>query len=180
MNLYGRFLLFLIRALFVTPRMQPFEPVNLSFRVWPHDIDVNVHLTAARYFSFGDFGRLNWLVQNGLLRNFFKHGYQGVLNAQELTYVREFKPFSRVDVAVQLRCWDEKYGYFEQRFYHKGELYAVGHARMAMLHKRKVVSMGEVFERFGHKVESQSETEAITDWKETLRAKRDYFTSEQK
>jgi len=47
---------------------------------------------------------------------------------------------------------------------------------MAMLYQRKVVSFGEVFKRLGLAVENRSETLAITDWKETLAAKRDYFT----
>ena len=130
-------------------RFEPYEPVHTYFRVWPHDIDVNIHLTAARYLSFADFGRVSWLAANGLLKRFYATGYQAVLNAQEITYIREFRPFSRVDVVVQLKCWDEKYGYFEQKFYHKGELYAVSHARMAMLYKKKVVSYGEAFKHFG-------------------------------
>ncbi len=176
MNLYGRFLLFLVRYLFLVTRFEAFTPVKLGFRVWLHDIDVNFHLTAARYFSFGDFGRMQWLAKNGLLRRFYLKGYKAVLNAQEITYIREFKPFSRLELVVELKCWDEKYGYFEQRFYHQGQLYAVSHARMAMLYQRKVVSFGEVFKRLGLAVENRSETLAITDWKETLAAKRDYFT----
>lgn len=175
MNLYGRFIIFLFQTLLSKKRFDPFAPIKQSFRVWPHDIDVNFHLTAARYFSFGDFGRLGWLGQNGLLQRFFGTGYRGVVNAQEITYIREFLPFSRVDIEVELKCWDEKYGYFEQRFYHKGQLYAVSHARMAMLYERKVLSFGETFRRFGFEVENRPETEAITDWKETLRAKRDHF-----
>jgi acyl-CoA thioesterase FadM len=175
MNLYGRLSLFILKALFNKPNFNPLEPVINHFRVWPHDIDVNIHLTAARYFSFGDFGRMSWLLKNGFLPAFFKQGFQGVLNAQELTYIREFKPFSRVRLEVELKCWDEKYGYFEQRFYHHNDLYAVGHARMAILHKRKVVSFSEVFQRFGHRVKVAPETEAIKDWKETLAAKKNHF-----
>jgi acyl-CoA thioesterase FadM len=175
MNLYGRFILFLIQSIFVKTKFEPFVPVKTSFRVWPHDIDVNIHLTAARYFSFGDFGRLSWLLNNSLLKHFFGSGYRGVINAQEITYIREFRPFSRVDLEIELKCWDEKYGYFEQRYYHKGQLYAVSHARMAMLYQRKVISFGETFNRFNYSVENKPETEAITDWKETLKAKKDYF-----
>ena len=176
MNLYGRFILFLLNIIFVKGHFDPFAPVKIRFRVWLHDIDVNVHLTAARYFSFGDFGRMNWLARNGLLKRFFATGYQGVLNAQEITYIREFKPFSTLDLEIQLKCWDDKYGYFEQRFYHKGQLYAVSHARMAILYRRKVVSFAEAFKHFGFVATNQPETEAIADWKKTLKAKKEYFS----
>lgn len=98
-----------------------------------------------------------------------------MLNAQELSYIREFAPFSRVNLEVQLRCWDEKYAYFEQRFYQGDVLHSVGHARMAMLHQGRVMSLGEVLQREGFSVESPPETEAIRDWKETLVAKRSQF-----
>lgn len=176
MNLYGRFLLSIISMCFNHHRFDPFEPVRLHFRVWPHDIDINVHLTAARYLSFGDFGRMQWLANNQLLWPFVRKGFKGVLNAQEITYIREFKPFSRVDIAIELKCWDDKYGYFEQRFYCKGKLHAVSHARLAILHNQKVVSFDQVFQRLGYVIHNQPETEAITDWKATLKAKRAHFS----
>ena len=177
MNLYGRSILLLIKLIFTKTSFDPFQPAVTRFRVWPHDIDVNIHLTAARYFSFGDLGRINWLAHNGFLHKILFNGYQAVINAQEITYIREFRPFSVLELKVELKCWDEKYAYFEQRFYHRGELYAVSHARMALLYKRKVISIGAVFERFGKKVENRPETEAIADWKETLKAKREHFTN---
>ena len=175
MNLYGRFFLFLLNYPFIAKHFDAYAPIQKRFRVWLQDIDVNAHLTAARYFSFGDLGRIQWLASNGLLQKFFFTGYKAVLNAQEMTYIREFRPLSHVDLTIELKSWDEKYGYFEQRFYHQGQLYAVGHARMAILHQRQVISFGEVFKHFGHAIENKPETEAITDWKETLRAKREYF-----
>jgi len=176
MNLYGRFILFIFTVIFRKREFDPFKPVKTHFRVWPHDIDINIHLTAARYFSFGDFGRVYWLANNGLLKRFFATGYQAVINAQEITYIREFRPFSRVDLEVELKSWDEKYGYFEQRFYHKGQLYAVSHARMAILYKRKVISYSDTFYNFGLQANNKPETEAITDWKALLQAKREHFS----
>ncbi|WP_196158418.1 thioesterase family protein [Reinekea sp. G2M2-21] len=177
MNLFGRFLLFLITLPFIRREFAPFKPIRLTFRVWLHDIDVNIHLTAARYFSFGDFGRLRWLANNKLLSRFVMTGYRAVLNAQEITYIREFRPFSKVELEIELKCWDEKYAYFEQRFYCRGKLFAVAHARMAIVYQSSVISMKEAFSRFGYQVESPPETEAIADWKATLRAKREHFSS---
>ncbi|MDX1474343.1 MAG: thioesterase family protein, partial [Reinekea sp.] len=97
--------------------------------------------------------------------------------AQEITYIREFRPFSKVELEIELKCWDEKYAYFEQRFYCRGKLFAVAHARMAIVYQSSVISMKEAFSRFGYQVESLPETEAITDWKATLRAKREHFST---
>lgn len=176
MNLIGRFLLLVLGALVRRPSRDPLAAIRRRYRVWPHDMDLNIHLTAARYFSFGDLCRIQWLVDSGLGAAFLRGRYRAVLNAQELTYIREFPPFARVEVSVQLVCWDDKYAYFEQRFYRGATLHSVGHARMAMIRGGRVVSMSEVLESIGHSPQSPPETEAITDWKETLAAKRERFS----
>lgn len=176
MNLYGRFFLFLMHTLFRKKDFSPLGVVSSHFRVWLHDMDLNVHLTAARYFSFGDLGRMNWLAKNKLLRAFVAKGTRGVINAQEITYIREFQPFSKVELQTELICFDEKYGYFEQRFYKDGSLYAVSHARMAFLMKRKVISFGDFFQSLGHSIKSPPETNAIREWKLTLQAKKEQFS----
>lgn len=176
MNLYGRILCLIFNLLRMKPAFQPFKPVRSSFRVWFHDLDVNIHLTASRYLAFGDLGRIYWLAQNGLLGSFFSRGYRAVINAQEITYIREFLPLSRVELIVELKSWDEKYGYFEQRYYCAKQLYAVAHSRMAMIQKRKVCSFGEVFENLGHSVHSPEEPQVVTEWKQTLNAKKTQFS----
>lgn len=177
MNLIGRFLLLVLRAaLRRSSQADPLAPVHQRFRVWPHDMDVNIHLTAARYFSFGDLCRTQWIIDTGLGKAYLKQGYRAVLNAQEMTYIREFRPFSRVEARVQLVCWDDKYGYFEQRFYHGERLYSVGHARVAILKDGKVLGFDDVFARQNLDLTSPPETEAVTDWKATLAAKRERFS----
>ena len=85
MNLYGRLFLFILNSFITKNKVDPFRSTQQSFRVWPHDIDANLHLTAARYFSFGDFGRLNWLTHNFSVIKMYLAGYKAVLNAQEIT-----------------------------------------------------------------------------------------------
>lgn len=175
MNLIGRLILELIATIFNKSPFDPLKTVVRSFRVWPHDMDINIHLTAARYFSFGDLVRIAWWADNKILWSFFIQGYKGVVNAQEITYIREFTPFSKVTLEAQLICWDEKYCYFEHRYYSGDQLYSIAHARVAMIYKRKVISLNEVFSKLATDIESPPETEVIADWKETLQAKKRQF-----
>lgn len=176
MNLIGRLLLEILRLLYSKRTFDPFKTITRQFRVWPHDIDINIHLTAARYLSFGDLCRIAWMSENRILKPFLTQGYMGVVNAQEITYIREFKPFAKVTMETQLMCWDEKYGYFEQRFYCDGQIYAVAHVRMAVLLKRKVITLGQFFENIGYSLQSPDETIVIKDWKEMLSAKKEQFS----
>lgn len=176
MNLIGRFILALFFALFYKRSSSLLATTTRTFRVWPHDIDINVHLTAARYLSFGDLARMGWMVDNRILWKFFTKGYQSVINAQEITYIREFRTFSKVIVEIQLVSWDDKYSYFEQRYFCGDRLYAIGHARSAMLTSRKVVTPQSVYDALALNVQSPAESEIIADWKETLAAKKRQFS----
>ncbi len=176
MSLIGRMLLALLSSLFRRQRGSLLGTTTRQFRVWPHDMDFNIHLTAARYLSFGDVGRLGWMLENQFLWRFLSRGYQAVINAQEITYIREFKPFAKVTLEIQLISWDQKYIYFEQRYYCGDRLYAIGHVRSAMLQGRKVVPPQATFDRLGFDVTSPIETDTIKHWKETLSAKKDQFS----
>jgi len=175
MNLIGRICIELIANSMRMNRFDPFKTISRTFRVWPHDIDLNIHLTASRYFSFADLSRIAWMAENNVAWHFLFKGFRGVVNAQEITYIREFRPFSRVIMESNLICWDEKYAYFEQRFYCKDALYAIAHVRMAIIYKKEIRSIDYFFQHLGHHLESPGETEVISDWKETLKAKRRQF-----
>ena len=176
MNLIGRFFLAFFYALFYKRAPSLLATTTRRFRVWPHDIDLNIHLTAARYLSFGDLARMGWMVDNRILWKFFSRGYQSVINAQEITYIREFTPFSTVRIELQLVSWDDKYSYYEQRYYGGDRLFAIGHARSAMLKARTVVTPQSVFDALNMNVQSPVESEIIADWKETLAAKKRQFS----
>lgn len=176
MNLLGRLFLVCFGILFRAKPSKQLHTAALHFRVWPHDIDINGHLTASRYFSFGDLGRLNWMIQNNVFKDFVNLRFRGVVNAQEMTYIREFKPFARVELQVDLAAWDDKYTYFEQRYYHKGKLFSVGHARVCLLKGRKVFPPKQFIALYGREAPNVNETPAVAAWKQTLNAKRDQFS----
>jgi acyl-CoA thioesterase FadM len=46
---------------------RPLESDILNLRVWPNDIDFNLHLNNARYLSVMDYGRIHMLARAGLL-----------------------------------------------------------------------------------------------------------------
>lgn len=115
MNLYLR----LLRILFLLPFVRKrglLEASRVSFRVWPTDCDINMHLNNGRYLVFMDLGRVHLLGQVNLWRTLRKRGWFPVLAGVEINYIRPINPLQKFDLVTRLLAWDERYFYIEQRF----------------------------------------------------------------
>lgn len=115
MNLYMR----LLRILLMLPFMRKcglLEASRVSFRVWPTDCDINMHLNNGRYLTFMDLGRVHLLGQVKLWSAMRKRGWFPVLAGVEINYIRPINPLQKFDLVTRLLAWDEKYFYIEQRF----------------------------------------------------------------
>jgi acyl-CoA thioesterase FadM len=168
MNLYGRMLLVLLRLLFVKKLEQVLLRSRLRFRVWVHDCDFNLHLTNSRYFSLMDLGRTDHMLRCGWLSAILKHKLKFVVNASEITFIRELPPLVAFSLSTQLLAFDDKYAYFEQRFTRKGKLHAIAHARVAIIKGNNLISLQEMAALAGQQIESPILPEAIALWKQLL------------
>ncbi|MDB5490660.1 MAG: Mesenchymal stem cell protein, partial [Micavibrio sp.] len=59
MNLYLRVLIVIFRALFGQPMTDVTTPQRIRLRVYPNDLDSNLHMNNGRYLTVMDLGRLN-------------------------------------------------------------------------------------------------------------------------
>ena len=168
MNLYGRMLLVLLRLLYVPKLAHALLRSRLRFRVWGHDCDFNLHLTNSRYFSLMDLGRTEHMLRSGWLPAILKYKLKFVVNASEITFIRELPPFAAFTLSTQLLAFDEKYAYFEQRFTRKGKLHAIAHARVAIIQGSELISAGQMAALAGQTLQSPLLPEAIALWKQLL------------
>lgn len=165
MNLYLRILRILFRQLWAKKMASPTHRRHLFFRAWLHDCDFNFHLTSSRYFALMDLCRMDLMLGLGMGGLILKHKWKFVVNAQEITYIKEVPPFARFKIASQVLTWDEKYFYVEHRVSSKGKLHAIAHIRIAALQGREVISMEHVMKTCGYDVEQPIKTEAVEIWK---------------
>ncbi|MBM3565445.1 MAG: thioesterase [Alphaproteobacteria bacterium] len=132
MNLYLRLLRVVIAALF-RGRVSPLEETRVSFRVWPLDLDTNLHLTNARYFSFMDLSRVSMIVRSGLVPVLFRKRWFPVLAGAAIKYRRPVAPFRRFDVTNRILGWDDRWIHVEQRLETPGHVNALAVLRIAFL-----------------------------------------------
>jgi len=104
----------------------------LRLRVWPADIDFNLHLNNARYLSIMDYGRIHLLARGGLLRMILKEKWTPLVGAVWMTYRRPLPLFARYELATRLVCWDKRWFYMEQIFTGEDGLVAVGWVKGAL------------------------------------------------
>lgn len=105
MNLWLRLFRMLIMTLW-RPRLTGRDAVStVTMRVWPNDLDLNVHMNNGRYLSCADIGRMDLLVRSGLLRMVAKHGWRPIMSGVSIRYRRELKPFQKFTIETRMVSW---------------------------------------------------------------------------
>ena len=114
MNLIFRLIWMLIAARFGR-RLGVMDENRLSYRCWPTDIDMNMHMTNSRYASFMDLARVDFMIRNGGWGRIRAAGLYPVLGSSSIRFRRPIKPFQRFDVTARIVSWDERWIYMEHK-----------------------------------------------------------------
>lgn len=114
MNLWFRVVRVILLAL-LRPRLGWQDESRLYFRVWPTDLDINVHMNNARYLALMDLGRLDMILRSGMGRVVWRDKLQPVIAGALVRYRRPLKPFAAVSLRSRLLAWDDKWMFIEHR-----------------------------------------------------------------
>ena len=164
-----------IPALAMRAYVCPLEPMGvleedrLRMRVWPNDIDLNLHLNNARYLNLMDYGRTHMLARTGLLRNVLRARYAAMVGAVWVTYRRSLPVFAGFELTSRLVCWDALWFYIEQTFTGKDGLAAVGWVKGVLRGAEGIVAPQRVIEGVAPGVVSPEMPESIAEWNELTR-----------
>lgn len=173
MNLYLRLFKLLLLLPFV--RRQPlFQASRITFRVWPNDCDVNLHLNNGRYLTFMDLGRMHLVAQIGLLRVMLRRRWAPVLSAAEISFIRPLSPLAKFELASRLLTWDDKYFYMEQRFLAGGRLCAVALVKGLFLHGRERVESRAVLAALGLDLTAPELPQMVQHWNDLATLKKQH------
>jgi acyl-CoA thioesterase FadM len=128
MNLIFRLIWVFFRALF-KPRIGLLDSSELTFHVLPTDLDVNLHMTNARYLSIMDLGRTDLLIRAGQLGVVRKMRWLPVVGSIDIRFRHSLRPLQRFTLKTRLLCWDDKWLYMEQRLESDKGVHAVAMVR---------------------------------------------------
>ncbi|MBL4799652.1 MAG: thioesterase family protein [Oleispira sp.] len=173
MNLIFR----MLRLLLLRNKLEKIAPLDVShsqIKVWPLDCDFNLHLTNSRYPALLDLARTQYLMQINALSLFLGGGWKSVLSSQSISFIKEIKPFSKVDITTQVLYWDRKYCYIEHKFLVADKLHAKALARVAFIKGRRVRAYEKLLSELDENclIQSPAVTEQVAAWLSLLESKK--------
>lgn len=171
MNLYLRLLKLLLWLPFA-PRHDPFAESRLTFRAWPHDCDINLHLTNGRYLAFMDLGRIQLMAQTGMLTAMWRHGLRPALTAVEINFIRAIDPFQRFDLVSRVLTWDDKCFYLEQRFETAERVCSISLMRTPFLRRGVRIAPHAVIAAMGLDLRAPELSEVVRHWNDLTELKK--------
>jgi acyl-CoA thioesterase FadM len=142
---------------------------RLRMRVWPNDIDINLHMNNARYLNIMDYARTHLLARTRLLEHIIHSRWQPLVGAVWITYRRSLPLFSGFQLTLRLACWDERWFYIEQTFTGREGLVAVGWVKGILRDAQGSVEPQKVIEGVAPGAVSPPVSEVIATWNELTR-----------
>jgi acyl-CoA thioesterase FadM len=153
------------------PSLGVLDEDDVSMRVWPNDIDLNLHLNNARYLSLMDYGRTHLLARTRLLEHIIRSRWQPLVGAAWVTYRRSLPAFSAFRLTSRLICWDDRWFYIEQTFTGRRGLAAVGWIKGVLRDSDGTIDPQRVISGVAPGVVSPPMPETIAAWNELTREK---------
>ena len=166
-----------IPALAVRQHIRPLEPLGIldedliRMRVWPNDIDINLHMNNGRYLNIMDYGRTHLLARTRLLEHILRSRWMPMVGAVWMTYRRSLPLFSAFQLSSRLVCWDERWFYIEQNFTGPEGLAAMGWVKGILRDSHGNVEPQKVLESIVPGVVSPPIPDAIASWNDLTREK---------
>jgi acyl-CoA thioesterase FadM len=149
------------------PRIGPFDVAALRMRVWPNDLDLNMHASSGRYVSFMDIGRVDLLVRTGVFRKVVARGWRPIVGGSMITYRRSLFLFERFTVKSRVVGWDEKWLYFDHVIEKSnGELAVKAKVRGILRGPNGNVPPRDLAQLSGYDGDSPPLPESIVRWRE--------------
>lgn len=112
-------------GLIAATRVDLLATTRVSLRVWPNDLDLNLHVNNGRYLALADIGRAHWFVLTGALDVARRQKAFPVVGDAIAKFRRDLKAFQTFEIRTRLIGWDHRWGFLEHRFVRKGRVIGV-------------------------------------------------------
>jgi acyl-CoA thioesterase FadM len=139
----------------------------LKQRVWPTDLDINIHMNNARYLAVMDLGRTDWIIRSGAWRLMHRERMAPIVGGCMVRYRRALQPFQRFTLRTRLLGWDERWLYVEQTMTGRDGIACLALQRAGFTQGGKLVPPAELARMLHYSGPSLPAPDWIARWTET-------------
>lgn len=154
MNLWIRLLKTVLLLVLKPRRIDISGESRLYFRVWPNDLDTNLHMNNGRYLTLMDLGRFDFVARCGLGIPTLRRRWFPVLGSLSIRFRRSLRPWQPFELRTRLLGWDTRWIFMEQDLHSEGQLVARALLKGVFLHKGQPVANEKVLALGGFRRES--------------------------
>src|SRR3954452_24742059 len=90
------------------PRIGLLDTTCIRMRVWPNDLDFNLHVNNGRYLTLADIGRVDWFQRSGVLQLARRENAIPVVGDAIAKFRRELKLGQTFEIRSRLVGWDPR------------------------------------------------------------------------
>jgi acyl-CoA thioesterase FadM len=162
-NLYLRLLRHVLRAM-SAPRIGLLESSVIPARVWPTDVDFNIHMNNGRYLTVADVARMHHMTRVGMMGTALKEKWRPIVTGASVRYAQSLTLFQRYDVLSRIVGWTEFDVFLEHEFQLKGRTAAVLMIRGVMLGPRGKVPTRQMVSALGYTGSAPSLPDRFASW----------------
>ena len=166
MNLIFRLLKTLILYLLRPTRRDILAESVIRFRVWPNDLDTNLHMNNGRYLTLLDLGRLDMLLHLGAGRIILKRRWNPVLAGLRVRFHRPLNLLQKFEIRTKIVAWDTKWVFLEQKIIRRGDLVLHAYLKGIFVGPKGSVPITEVLSVLGINRETPPMPSAMAVWLE--------------
>ncbi len=152
-------------------RIGPLDEDRVAMRVWPSDIDFNLHLNNSRYLTCMDYGRFHHLAATGILDIALRRRWTPLVGSIDIVYRRSLPLGTPFTLTTRTLCWDEKWFYAEQTIRSPEGLASTAWVKGIFQERRRNLSPQSIVDLVEPGFASPPVSESMRTWNELTREK---------
>lgn len=131
------------------PRVDLTAEDRVQMRVWPNDIDFNLHLNNSRFLTCMDYARMHQITATGIFDVVIRHRWIPLVGCVYINYRRSLPLLTKFEIATRTVSWDERWFYKEQRFSFSKGLAAIAWVKGAFHDGKHTVPPQRIIDEIG-------------------------------
>jgi acyl-CoA thioesterase FadM len=146
------------------PQVALLSTTRVRLRVWPDDLDFNLHVNNGRYLTLADLGRMDWFVRTGVWKLARREKALPMVGDAIAKFRKDLRCLQTFCIDTRMLGWDQRWGFLEHRFIREGRVLGVVAIRGVFKGANGAVEPRSLLSKLGTGAESPPLPRWILQW----------------